>query len=214
MIPIECVVRRYLYGSLYSRFKSKNFNIPELRKLLIHLNKETTTSIASKLPFLVFDPTTKSDNHDCPISIDDIIEERMIRYADYALLRNLSLNIYEQMENIIGKSDLILADVKLEFGRDPVNNTILLADSIGPDEYRIWDKQLYTPGRIQDSFDKQILRDWLDGIGFKNTVEKYEDFDSKPPPPKLPEHIIDKISKRYILLLERITKKKFIKESY
>ena len=81
----------------------------------------------------------------------------------------------------------------------------MLGDSIGPDEFRIWNKDDYQVGQIQDSYDKQILRDWLQEIGFRQEVEKCNNNNAKPNIPKLPQDIIEKVSQRYVDAYERIT---------
>ena len=82
----------------------------------------------------------------------------------------------------------------------------MLGDSIGPDEFRIWNKEDYQVGQIQDSYDKQILRDWLQEIGFRQEVEKCNSNNTKPNIPKLPKDIIEKVSQRYVDAYERITR--------
>ncbi|RJS74667.1 phosphoribosylaminoimidazolesuccinocarboxamide synthase, partial [Candidatus Bathyarchaeota archaeon] len=101
------------------------------------------------------------------------------------------------------------ADLKLEFGRDK-DGSILLADSIGPDEFRLWVKANYKPGRRQDSYDKQPVRDWLESVGYKKAVEEaVKNGKPIPPPPKLPEEIIREVSRRYVEAFERLTGEKF-----
>ena len=102
------------------------------------------------------------------------------------------------------KADFIIADAKFEFGRDPSTGEIILADSIGPDEFRIWPKSLYAPGKLQDSFDKQYLRDWLIKIGFKKKVDDSEG-DIKPSPPPLPQGLVDELLNRYTYVYEKIS---------
>jgi phosphoribosylaminoimidazole-succinocarboxamide synthase len=125
-----------------------------------------------------------------------------------------SLDLYNQMDEITKQSNFILADVKFEFGKDPISNDIVLVDSLGPDEYRLWDLDKYRPGILQDSFDKQILRDWLVKTGFKKTVDDYSKQCKKPTPPPLPTNIVKKISDRYIEAFERITNTTFKKNDY
>ncbi len=210
MIPIECIVRGYLYGSMYSRLISNRLDLNELS---IH-STSINPVLASKLPFLVFDPTTKSEEHDSPIVKDQILIKKIINEADYQKLKSESLDLYNQMSKIMIESNFILADTKFEFGKDPSTNSILLADSIGPDECRIWDSNQYIIGKRQESFDKQILRDWLEEVGFAKLVIEFSKDGKKPHPPKLPEDLINKISYRYIEAYERTTKKVFNKNSF
>ncbi|HXT83688.1 MAG TPA: phosphoribosylaminoimidazolesuccinocarboxamide synthase [Verrucomicrobiae bacterium] len=209
MIPIESVVRGYLYGSLFSRYKNSLFN--EIPSELISYFTNRNLEIASKLPLLIFDPSTKSDVHDYPINKDEAVKKNFLTSVEFDKIKNFSLNLYDQMEKISNLSDFILADVKYEFGKDPNSGELILADSIGPDECRLWDKKDYKPGKLQDSFDKQILRDWLDKSGFKHLIDQCTKDGKKPEPPLLPIDLINKISERYIEAYERITHSKFIK---
>ena len=95
------------------------------------------------------------------------------------------------MRVIADKAGFILADLKLEFGK--LDNEIILGDSIGPDEYRLWPKDQYEAGKPQPSFDKQYVRDYLDSVGW----------DHNPPPPHLPENIVKQTSAKYREALER-----------
>jgi phosphoribosylaminoimidazole-succinocarboxamide synthase len=210
MIPIECVVRGYMYGGLFSRYKKGDYmNIPEE---LCSYFKNNEFVVASKLPFLLFDPSTKSDEHDLPITEEQIIKNNLLSKDEFDKIKLLSLNLYNQMNNIIkSSSNYILADVKFEFGKDPLTGEIVLADSLGPDEYRLWQSDKYSPGKLQDSFDKQILRDWLIETGFKKTIDDFSIQGKKPESPHLPSGMINKISDRYIEAYEKITKTDFQK---
>jgi phosphoribosylaminoimidazole-succinocarboxamide synthase len=210
MIPIECVVRGYMYGGLFSRYKKgDHMNIPD--ELCSHFkNKEFV--VASKLPFLLFDPSTKSDEHDLPITEEQIIKNNILNKGEFDKIKLLSLNLYSQMNDIVKtSSNYMLADVKFEFGKDPLTGEIVLADSLGPDEYRLWQSDKYSPGKLQDSFDKQILRDWLIETGFKKTIDDFLLQGKKPDPPHLPSDVINKISDRYIEAFEKITNTDFNK---
>lgn len=212
VFPIESIIRGYLYGSLYSRIKEKKYyNIP---KDLITLIDNGEFVIGSKLPYLIFDPTTKSDEHDVPITEEQSIENGMVNEDEIKKIKYLSIDLYNQMDKIIKLSNFILADVKFEFAKDPVSDEVVLVDSLGPDEYRLWDMDKYRPGVLQDSFDKQILRDWLVETGFKKTIDDYSKQGIKPIPPHLPTNIVKKISDRYIEAFERITNTKFKKNDF
>jgi phosphoribosylaminoimidazole-succinocarboxamide synthase len=207
MIPIECVVRGYFYGSLVDRYNDNKIdmlNSPDFR-ILSH---DFDAIIASKLPEPLFDPTTKSFDHDLPISKNKIISSNLLSENDFNFLRNKSIKLYQEMCQIIDTAGFIIADVKFEFGFDK-KGEIILGDSLGPDEYRIWNKESYQKGLIQESYDKQILRDWLTKFGFKQKVKEYNLHNQKPKPPQLPLSIIKKILDRYIYSYEKITGNKF-----
>ena len=120
MLPIECVVRGYFYGSLVSRWKDKK----------ISLENGVQADLADKLPSPIFDPTTKS-THDMPVSKEEAISQKLVTNDEYDWLSEKSIQIYETMARIADDSGFILADLKLEFGK--LKNEIILADSIGPD---------------------------------------------------------------------------------
>jgi phosphoribosylaminoimidazole-succinocarboxamide synthase len=203
MIPIECVVRGYYYGSLIERYNNNEIdwkNSPDFQILSHNFDP----IIASKLSSPVFDPTTKSLEHDIPISEKEIISSNILSHNDFDFLKNKSKQLYFQMSKFVDPAGFLLADVKFEFGFNR-KGEIVLADSLGPDEYRIWKKVHYQKGSIQESYDKQILRDWLTNIGFKKKVNEQKSSKTKPQAPKLPLSLIEKISKRYILSYEMIT---------
>jgi phosphoribosylaminoimidazole-succinocarboxamide synthase len=197
MIPIECVVRGYLYGSLYERYSNDkdNFGLgPNLK-------------IASKLNQPIFDPTTKSNIHDLPISEDQIFAQNILSKDELRYLKDISIRLYEQMTEISNKAGFIMADVKFEFGIDPDSDEIILADSLGPDEFRIWTKESYKEGQDQVSYDKQYLRDWLTKIGFKDKIKQASEEGRRPVPPEIPSNVINELLKRYTYVYEKISKK-------
>jgi len=201
MIPIECIVRGYFYGSLVDRYNNNKLDMKNSQDFEI-LSHNFDPVIASKLSEPLFDPTTKSLDHDVPISKNEIISSNILSNNDFVFLKNKSIELYLKMTKIIGLAGFLIADVKFEFGFNR-KGAIILGDSLGPDEYRIWKSGDYKKGYLQESYDKQILRDWLTTIGFKKKVN--ESSNTKPEPPQLPSSLINKISKRYILAYEMIT---------
>lgn len=193
IIPIECVVRGYFYGSLIQRWKEGQVKIPE----------GTDTQIAAKFPTPIFDPTTKSETHDIPITRDTALEQNLASAADYDWLEKTSLGIYQNMSKIAEKAGFILADLKLEFGK--IDDEIILGDSIGPDEYRMWPKESYQVGKIQESYDKQLLRDWLAARGLQKKFEDERKQGLDPVAPELPQDLCNEMSSRYLTSYERIT---------
>lgn len=195
MIPLECVVRGYLYGSLFERYTVAE-NIMGLGPDL---------KLASRLREPIFDPTTKSQIHDVPISEDQILQKEILTKNELNYLKNTSIRLYNQMSNISDKAGFIMADVKFEFGKDPQSDEIILADSLGPDEFRMWTKESYKVGEEQVSYDKQFLRDWLIKVGFRDKVKISKDGE-KPVPPELPSDVVDELLKRYSYVYEKISK--------
>ncbi len=192
MLPIECVVRGYFYGSLVNRYNSGEISLPD----------GTNTELASKLPMPIFDPTTKSE-HDVPITKDNAIKQNLITLDEFEWLSQKSIEIYNKMASIADNAGFVLADLKLEFGK--LDGKITLGDSIGPDEYRLWPKSSYSPGKIQEAFDKQLLRDWLTEHGYQKQFEDSRNHGQEPKAPVIPSEIIQKMTERYVAAYEHIT---------
>jgi phosphoribosylaminoimidazole-succinocarboxamide synthase len=198
MVPVECVVRGYFYGSFVDRYQS-------------HLGKDLPADfkpvLAGRLPRPIFDPTTKSEEHDLSIDKKQALSMGLVSEADYDYLEKTSIALYEKMSEIAEKGGFIIADVKFEFGKDE-NGRIVLGDSLGPDEYRLWIKKDWQPGRTQEAYDKQHLRDWLIRTGFKAEIDRLAKEGKKPEPPVVAPEVVGELAKRYILAYERITGKK------
>ena len=193
MIPVECVVRGYLYGSLHERLVKGEISLP------------VKPVLASRLPEPIFDPTTKSDVKDEPITPEQIEDEGWLDPEQIGALKKTTLSIYNVMSNRAEEAGFILADLKLEFGFDEEGN-ILLADSIGPDEFRLWPKDQYEPGKVQESYDKQPIRDWLAKMGYKKTLDEARKAGKPTPrPPELPPELVASTSRRYVVAYERLT---------
>ena len=192
MIPMECVVRGYFYGSLISRWKNGSVKLPE----------NTDTTLAAKLTEPLFDPTTKSE-HDLPVDKTKAIEMNLVSEEQYNWLQKTSIAIYSQMAKIADNVGFILADLKLEFGI--LDDEIVLGDSIGPDEYRLWPKESFVVGKIQESYDKQILRDWLTANGYQKQFEDQRNAGEEPTAPQISSEIIETITKRYVIAYEKLT---------
>ncbi len=192
MLPIECVVRGYFYGSLINRWKKGEVKLPP----------GTDTILAAKLLEPIFDPTTKSE-HDIPIDKQKALQMNLVNEEQYSWLEKTSVDIYKKMSEVADKSGFILADLKLEFGI--LDGKITLGDSIGPDEYRLWPKETYKIGKTQESFDKQILRDWLTENGYQKQFDDSRDTGKEPIPPAIPIEIIQKMTNRYVIAYEKLT---------
>jgi phosphoribosylaminoimidazole-succinocarboxamide synthase len=133
------------------------------------------------------------------------VDEGWLDPEEITALKDRSVSIYKKMSERADKAGFILADLKLEFGFDDESN-IVLADSIGPDEFRLWPKENYSPGKNQESYDKQLIRDWLSKVGYKKTLDEARRAGLPTPrPPDLPKDLIDETSKRYVIAYERLT---------
>ncbi|TLY07778.1 MAG: phosphoribosylaminoimidazolesuccinocarboxamide synthase [Thaumarchaeota archaeon] len=198
MIPVECVVRGYFYGSFVDRYKDRLGN---------ELPPNFEPVIASKLPRPIFDPTTKSEEHDIPVPRQEVISSGILPGKDYDYLEETSISLYEKMSKIVERANFIIADIKFEFGRNEKGD-IVLGDSLGPDEYRLWLKTDYQPGKTQESYDKQLLRDWLIKTGFKDKVDMLAKEGKKPESPEVAPEVVEELSRRYVLAYERISGRK------
>jgi len=194
MFPIECIVRGYFYGSMVSRWKNNE----------ITLDVNTSTELASELPKPVFDPTTKS-SHDVPVNKTQAISQQLVTSEEFDLLSKKSIEIYQNMRVIADKAGFILADLKLEFGK--LNDEILLGDSIGPDEFRLWPKDSYKIGKIQETYDKQLLRDWLAEHGYQKQFDDARTSGKEPVAPSIPVELVTKMTQRYVIAYEHMTGK-------
>ena len=194
VIPLEFVVRGYLYGSLFDRFRNNENNGRLFGESFRPLK-------AAKLPFPILDPSTKSDLHDLSITKRKILESEILSANEYEFLEQASISLYNKMSALAEKAKFIIADVKFEFGRD-ADNRIILADSIGPDEFRLWLKSSYLPGSDQTSYDKQLLRDWLKKSGLKQQI-----LDNKIKKESLiiPPEITHELTKRYNFAFKEIS---------
>jgi len=187
-LPVECIVRGYISGSGWKDYQ-KNGAICG-----IALPPGMTES--EVLPEPIFTPSTKADagEHDENISFDGVCAK--IGSAMAAEVRRLAIAVYLRARQIAEKRGIIIADTKMEFGT--FNNRIILIDELlTPDSSRFWPMDSYAPGRSQNSFDKQFVRDYLIAL----------DWNQKPPAPTLPADIIEKTSKRYIEAYRRLTGK-------
>jgi phosphoribosylaminoimidazole-succinocarboxamide synthase len=185
VIPVECVVRGYLYGSSWREYRSGGGPTTEhLRPGLV---------MGAKLDEPIFTPSTKATiGHD--ENLDEAGARVLIGSDLYERLRALSIEIYSKAADHALARGVILADTKFEFGF--AGEDLLLIDEVlTPDSSRYWPADQWTPGEDVPSFDKQYVRDWLDKTGW----------DHSPPAPPLPEEIIAGTRERYVEAFERIT---------
>jgi phosphoribosylaminoimidazole-succinocarboxamide synthase len=185
VIPVECVVRGYLSGSGWNDYKKTG--------TICGMKLPGGLVESAKLERPIFTPTTKAEEgHDMNISFEElvgIVGENLAKK-----LSDLSIKVYEKGCEIAERKGIIIADTKFEFGM--VDDEIVIVDEIlTPDSSRFWSKKLYKAGGAQDSYDKQIVRDYL------NTL----DWDKTYPGPELPEAVADKARARYIEILEILT---------
>jgi phosphoribosylaminoimidazole-succinocarboxamide synthase len=187
MFPIECVVRGYISGSGWKEYEAQGtvcgINLPE------------GLQFGGKLPEPIFTPAYKAPmgEHDENITFERVLE---LTGADNAnALRDLSIKVFKRASELAEQAGLILADTKFEFGVDPATGQITLGDEVlTPDSSRFWSKAAWERGERKDSFDKQIVRNWL-----------AENWNQQGNPPALPTEIVEQTAAKYAELVERLT---------
>jgi phosphoribosylaminoimidazole-succinocarboxamide synthase len=188
MLSIECIVRGYLSGSAWKEYRTSG--TMHGQALPAGLQE------SDQLPEPVFTPSTKSDVHDENISFEqavDLVGEELATQA-----RSISLDLYARGAALARERGIIIADTKFELGL--VDGELVLCDEVmTPDSSRFWPLDEWTPGSTPPSFDKQPVRDYLEGL----------DWDKNPPPPPLPSEVVEATSARYIEAYERVTGRSF-----
>ncbi|MGQ9570342.1 MAG: phosphoribosylaminoimidazolesuccinocarboxamide synthase [Thermodesulfovibrionales bacterium] len=184
-LPIECVVRGYLSGSGWKEYKKTG--------AICGISLPSGLVESSKLDKSIFTPSIKADEgHDINITFNKVIDIVGLEMAEK--LRDVSIKIYSRASEIAEKRGIIIADTKFEFGL--YNGKLILIDELlTPDSSRFWSIKNFTPGKSQDSFDKQIVRDYLLTL----------DWDQTSPPPVLPDYVVEKTSERYNEILKILT---------
>ncbi len=184
-LPVECVVRGYISGSGWQSYLASG------KVCGVTLPKDLRES--EKLPEPIFTPSTKEDaGHD--INIDFAEMRNRIGFKLSEKIKALSIAIYQKGAELADQKGIIIADTKFEFGL--LNDEVILIDEVlTPDSSRFWPKASYQPGRGQESFDKQYLRDYLDSIRW----------DKNPPAPALPPEVINNTRVKYLEALKRLT---------
>jgi phosphoribosylaminoimidazole-succinocarboxamide synthase len=187
MVMVECVARGYLTGSGLADYKAtgqvSGVRLPE------------GLGEAHRLPEPIFTPSTKAPRgtHDVAMTYEDVIAQEGEPTARQ--LKEKTLAVYERGAAIAADRGIIIADTKVEFGRAPDGSLVLADEVLTPDSSRFWSAKDWTPGVPQDSYDKQIVRDWAAGTGWDKT----------PPGPDIPDAVVARARARYIEAYEQIT---------
>jgi len=185
MLPLECIVRGYLTGSAWKEYRrAGTMHGTPLPEGLLE---------SSPLPEPVFTPSTKAaEGHDENISFDRAVD--LVGAEMAARARDVSLELYRRGAARALERGIIIADTKFELGL--VDGELVVADEVlTPDSSRFWPADLARPGSTPPSFDKQPLRDYLDGL----------DWNKQPPPPPLPAEVVLATRDRYVDAYERVT---------
>ncbi len=189
IVPLECVARGYLAGSGWEEYKTCGTVGGHPLPAGLHES--------DRLPTPLFTPARKNDEgHD-----ENLTEPQARAFVGdtlYEQLRDLTLNLYRWAADYSAKRGILLADTKLEFGREPASGRLLLADEIfTPDSSRFWPADTYRPGGSQPSFDKQYLRDYLRTLTSWNRTA---------PGPELPADVVANTRARYQEALDRLSR--------
>ena len=178
-LPIESIVRSYLIGSGYSDYLSNgsicNIELPENLKM------------ASKLPNLIFTPSSKAEigDHDINISFDEM--SNVIGISNTENIKKISLEIFHFAAEHLKLNNIILADTKFEFGLSEYGQLVLMDELLTSDSSRFWLEETYQEGISPPSLDKQFIRDYVKSISWNDTM----------PAPELPDDIVLKTSEKY-----------------
>ena len=178
IFPVECIVRGYISGSAWKEYKATG--------KVSGITLPTGLKESDAFPEPIFTPSTKATSgHDENISFDQMCDVVGIETASH--LRDLTLRVYKKAAAYARDRDIIIADTRFEFGR--TQHGITLADEVlTPDSSRFWPADKYEPGRAQDSYDKQYVRDYLEQIHWNK----------QPPAPALPADVARRTSEKYL----------------
>jgi len=190
MVPVECVARGYLTGSGLSDYRSSG--------AVCGVQLPAGLTEASRLSEPIFTPATKAalGEHDENVDFATVAAQVGVPLAEQ--LRTATLDVYLRAAAHVAERGLILADTKLEFGRDAAGELVLADEVLTPDSSRFWPQQGYEAGHVQPSFDKQYVRDWLTG---PSGWDRHGD----TPPPPLPQDVVQATRERYVEAYERIS---------
>lgn len=195
MVPFECVVRGYLTGSGKKEYDKHG--------MICGVALPEGLTEASRLPEPIFTPATKAEQGDHDENVTFEFMAHKIGEDLATQLRDLTLEVYSKAAAHAESRGIILADTKLEFGRD-AEGTIVLADEVlTPDSSRYWPADAYEEGKVQPSFDKQYVRNWLTG------PKADWDPESGVQPPELPGSVVEATRDRYIEAYEQLSGKRF-----
>ncbi len=185
-VLVECVVRGYISGSAWKEYRKSGTLAGEpLPEGLVE---------SGRLAQPVFSPSTKAQTgHDENIPFSGVVDRLGVEVANR--LQELSLAIYGHGAAWAEERGIILADTKFEFGYHPDGRLLLIDEVLTPDSSRFWPAERYVVGQGQQSLDKQPVRDFLDTL----------DWDKSPPPPDLPDHVVEATTRRYLEIFRRLT---------
>ena len=184
-IDVECVVRGYITGSAWAEYRRSG--------TVSGMPAPSGMREGDRFPEPLFTPTTKAEvGHDESISIEEM--ESMVGKELTSRLAETTTAVYNFAHDLALERGIIIADTKMEFGLFD-GELALIDELLTPDSSRFWDASGYAPGKSQPNFDKQFVRDWLDGQGW----------DHEPPAPVLPDDVVQRTRQRYVEAFEKLT---------
>lgn len=186
LIPLECIVRGYVSGSGWNDYKKFNS--------ICGIDLPKGLQESDKLHEPIFTPSTKAEIGDHDENIFEEDARNLIGSEYYDFIKEKAISIYTKASKYALSNGIIIADTKMEFGiyEDKI---IIIDELLTPDSSRFWPLEGYQPGRAQNSYDKQYVRDYLLSINFNK----------QPPPPKLPDKVINNTSAKYKEALYKLT---------
>jgi phosphoribosylaminoimidazole-succinocarboxamide synthase len=186
-LPIEAIVRGYLSGSGWKDYQKT--------QSVCGIKLPQGLKESAKLSEPIFTPSSKEavGSHDENISYEEC--KARVGKDIASQIQEISIKLYQEASNFALTKGIIIADTKFEFGLDEQNRIVLIDEILTPDSSRFWPLDQYREGASQPSFDKQFIRDWLEKSGWNKT----------PPPPSLPEDVINKTSQKYLEAFKKLT---------
>jgi phosphoribosylaminoimidazole-succinocarboxamide synthase len=182
--PVEWVVRGYVAGSGWKEYQKS--------RSICGIRMPAGLELSSRLSEPILTPTTKEEVHDRPISPDEARE--MVGAETYERAQRASLALFARGTEVLAKLGILLADTKFEFGLID-GRLVLIDEALTPDSSRFWPADQWRPGRNPPSYDKQILRDWLETL----------DWNKQYPPPALDPAVIERTGQKYVEFCRMLT---------
>lgn len=190
-LPIECVARGYITGSLFKEYRGLGGGVHEL-------GLPEGLVDADRLPEPIFTPATKAEEgHDENLSFSKAVD--LVGRETAEFVREKTLELYGKATEYAAQKGLLLADTKFEFG-ETADGVIWIDEALTPDSSRYWEASLYAPGGAQPSYDKQFVRDYLETLAWNK----------QPPGPTLPDEVVVKTRAKYVEAYERLTGREFL----
>ncbi len=186
-LPVECVARGYLIGSGWKEYQASG--------AVCGITLPKGLRLADQLPEAIFTPAWKAPAGQHDENIDYARTVELVGADLAAQLRDYTLRIYQEAAEFALARGIIIADTKFEFGVDDAGTVHLIDEVLTPDSSRFWPLQSYQPGISPPSYDKQIVRDYLETLVW----------DKRPPGPELPMEVLDKTAAQYAEVERKLT---------